>query len=343
MRRHEPTASTVNTPSKASPLLQVRDLTVHFPGDDAGSVVAADGVSFDINASEVVGLVGESGSGKTTTALSLLSLLQPPARVVRGSIRFRGSELLALDETQWAAIRGAEISLIFQEPAVALNPVLRVGDQIAEVVRAHGGSSRRRRREQAEAALALVGLENLPRFYDAYPHELSGGQRQRVAIAQALACRPALVVADEPTTGLDLITQAEIHTLLKDLKERLGCAFLLVSHDPEFLSALADRLMVMYAGRIVEEGTVGRAFRDPLHPYTRGLLGSLRRGRTAGRTSEDWRLAAIPGSPPDLLRLPSGCAFEPRCPERMEVCTDRPPSEVQPDNQRRVRCFKYGG
>jgi len=324
-------------------MLQVRDLTVHFTLEDETSVTAVDGVGFDVGASEIVGLLGESGSGKTTTALALLSLLPPQARVARGSILFRGSELLALDEGEWTAIRGAEISFVFQEPGIALNPVLRVGDQIAEVVRAHGGSSRRRCREQAVAALDLVGLGSPPRLYDAYPHELSGGQRQRAAIAQALVCEPALVIADEPTTGLDLITQAQLRALLLDLKERLGCAFLLVSHNPEFLSALADRLVVMYAGRVVEEGAAGRVLRDPLHPYTRGLLGSLRRGHRAGRTAEDWRLAAIPGSPPDLQRLSRGCAFEPRCRDRMEPCSDRPPPEVPLDGHRRVRCLMYGG
>ena len=323
-------------------MLEVRDLTVRY-AVDGGWATAVNDVGFDVATSEIVGLLGESGSGKTTVARSLLGLLPPGAEVLQGSIRFRGSELGTLDEDEWTRIRGAEISLVFQEPGIALNPVLKAGEQIEEVVRAHEDVSPGRRRERVRAALESVGLADAPHVADAYPHELSGGQRQRVAIAQALVAEPALVVADEPTTGLDLITQAEIRDLFGALRERLGCAFLLISHDPAFLAALADRTLVMYAGHIVEEGSIPRVFREPLHPYTRGLLGSLGPGPGGKRTAEDWRLASIPGRPPDLLRLPPGCAFEPRCAQRKGECRDRWPPETRPDPHSRVRCFVHGG
>jgi oligopeptide/dipeptide ABC transporter ATP-binding protein len=322
------------------PLLQVRDLAVQYAGDDGAAAVAVDGVSFEIGAGEAVGVLGESGSGKTTAALALLGLLPPSARVAGGSVRLRGQELLGLTDGRLEKVRGADVSIIFQEPGIALNPVLRVGVQIAEVVRAHRSWSAERCRDEATALLAQVGLPEPGLLYRAYPHELSGGQRQRVTIAQAIACRPALVVADEPTSALDSTTRSEILALLKDLKTRLGLALLLVTHDSGTLLALADRVLVMYAGRIVEEGPLDRICREPLHPYTRGLLASLPRPRAPG---EDRRLPSIAGAPPDMSQLPAGCAFEPRCPDRMEVCLSRPPQAVEPEPRRRVRCFKYGG
>jgi len=307
---------------------------------DGTPVAAVDGVGLDVGAGEIVGLVGESGCGKTTLALSLLGLLPKAARATRGSIRLQGQELLDLPEGRLEAVRGAEISLIFQEPGIALNPVMRVGDQIAEVLRAHRPWNRRRCREEAEGLLAEVGLPEPARLSLAYPHELSGGQRQRVTIAQAIACRPALVVADEPTSALDSTTRSEILSLLKDLRERRGIALLLVTHDLGTLAGLADRLLVMYAGRIIEEGPFDPICTEPLHPYTRGLLASVPRPRAPG---EGQRLPSIPGDPPDMAHLPAGCAFEPRCPDRMEVCLTRPPQEVGPEARRRVRCFKHGG
>ena len=323
-------------------LLRVHDLSVRFCSDSAAEIPAVDGVSFAIAAGEAVGLLGESGCGKTTTALSLLRLLPPTGRVVRGSIRFRERELLTLDEHELERLRGAEISLIFQEPAVALNPVMRVGDQITDVIRAHQGWSRRRCRAEAESVLAQVRLSDTARIYTAYPHQLSGGQRQRVVIAQALACRPALVIADEPTAALDTTIQMEILALLKELKERFQLALLFISHSPSILAGLADRLMVMYAGRIIEEGRLEQVYRNPLHPYTQGLLRCIPQppGQIAMAKKQ---LPSIAGSPPDLARLPSGCPFEPRCPDRMEICTTRDPEEVRPEASRRVRCFKYGG
>lgn len=321
-------------------LLEVRDLVVQYDGDDASPVVAVDGISFDVHAGEAVGIIGESGSGKTTAALSLLGLLPPAARVVRGSALFRGQDLLALPEARLESLRGAEVSIIFQEPGIALNPVLRVGQQVAEVIRAHRSWGWRRCREEAQGLLTQVGLAEPNRLHRAYPHEISYGQRQRVTIAQAIACRPALVVADEPTSALDATTRSEILSLLKELKDRLGLALLLVSHDIGTLATLADRLLVLYAGRVVEEGPLASVCRHPLHPYTRGLLASLPRPRVPGQGRT---LSFIEGSPPDMARLPAGCAFEPRCPDRMEICLTRTPDEVEPEVRRRVRCFKHGG
>jgi oligopeptide/dipeptide ABC transporter ATP-binding protein len=321
-------------------LLEVRDLVVAYDTHGGAPVVAVDGIGFDVHAGEAVGIAGESGSGKTTVALALLGLLPPGARVVQGSARFRGQDLFTLSEASLESVRGAEISIIFQEPGLALNPVLRVGSQVAEVLRAHRSWSARRCREEAGGLLSRVGLPASDRLFDAYPHELSYGQRQRVTIAQAVACDPALLVADEPTSSLDSTTRADILGLLGELKAGMGLALLLVSHDIGTLAALADRLLVVYAGRVVEEGRLERVCRDPLHPYTRALLGSLPRPRAPG---EGRRLESLEGSPPDPAHLPPGCAFEPRCPDRMERCLTRRPDAVEPQPGRRVRCFKHDG
>jgi oligopeptide/dipeptide ABC transporter ATP-binding protein len=305
--------------------------------------LAVDELSLDVADGEVVGLLGESGCGKTTLLLAILGLLPGSARVVSGSIRFRGRELLGLGEGEMRGLRGSEISIIFQEPVLALNPVRRVGAQIAEVVRAHRRWSRRRCREESLSMLAEVGFSEPLRIHDSYPHELSGGQRQRVAIAQALACRPALVLADEPTASLDSTTQAELRTLLGTLQSRFGLALLLVSHDLGALAALARRVIVMYAGRLVEAGPPARVFGDPLHPYSRGLLGALPRMRDPGDFLGQRAFEPIPGASPDLAHLPLGCAFEPRCPDRLPACTERPPQDTRPAADRHVRCFKYGG
>jgi ABC-type glutathione transport system ATPase component len=255
----------------AVPLLQVRGLTVRYEPEGQAPVLAVDGVSFDVAEGEAVGLLGESGCGKTTTGLSILGLQPPGARVVDGSVKLQGRELRGLPEREMESVRGALASLIFQEPGLALNPVLRVGDQVAEVIRAHHRWGGKRSREEAREVLARVRLD-AARLYDAYPHELSGGQRQRVGIAQAVACRPPLVIADEPTAALDSTTQVEILALLDDLKRRLGLALLLISHSLRTLSAVADRILVMQAGRIVEEGPAARVLEAPQHPHTRALL-----------------------------------------------------------------------
>jgi ABC-type glutathione transport system ATPase component len=253
-------------------LLQVRNLSVRFRSDKAETPEAVAGVSFDIAPGEVVGLMGESGCGKSTTALALLGLLGEEDSVVGGSVRFRRQELLSMDERSLEKIRGAQISLVSQEPGVALSPVLRVGDQIVEVLRAHEKCSRKQCRTESESWLARVGLVPTNRFYSAFAHQLSGGQLQRVVLAQALACGPELIIADEPTAALDAVNQAEFLALLRNLKMELGISVLLISHAPEIQAALADRVLVMNAGRIVDQGSFGDLYRNPSHPCTRALL-----------------------------------------------------------------------
>jgi peptide/nickel transport system ATP-binding protein len=321
-------------------LLEVRDLTVHYATGNEPTV-AVNNLSLDVEEGEVVGLLGESGCGKTTLLLAILGLLPGSAQVVMGSIRFRGRHLRDLGDDGLRGLRGAEVSIVFQEPALALNPVRRVGSQVAEVVRAHRHWSGRRCREEALAILAEVGLEEPLRIHDSYPHELSGGQLQRVVIAQALVCRPALVLADEPTASLDSTTQAELRALLGTLQGRFGLALLLVSHDLGALSGMARRVHVMYAGGLVEAGKPVQVFRDPLHPYTRGLLRAFPGPPAAPASGE--LLLPIPGAAPDPAHLPPGCAFEPRCPDRLPACGERAPEETRPAEGHHVRCFKYGG
>jgi len=324
-------------------LVSVSGLTVHYSRADGTEIPAVNNVSFEIAVGEVLGLVGESGCGKSTLALSLLRLMPGAGRILGGSILFRGLDLLKLDENRLQKVRGAEISMIPQEPAITLNPVLRVGDQIAEVVRAHMPWSRERSRQEAMVILEEAGLANANRIYAAYPHQLSGGQRQRVVIGQAIACRPALIIADEPTTALDLALQADILLLFKRLKDRLHTAFLLISHDPLIFANLADRVMVMYAGRIVEEGLGDKIFKNALHPYTQGLLRCLSGISGKNKSIRKEPLPVIPGSPPDPVNLPYGCSFNPRCAEKMDVCVTRPPERVEAEAMHSVRCFIYGG
>ena len=319
-------------------LLEVTDLAVAYHAGGA-PVWAARDLTFDVEGGEVVGLLGESGCGKSTLLLAILGLLPPSARVVGGSIRFRGRDLLAAPASELRRVRGAEIAIVFQDPALALNPVRRVGAQVAEVVRAHRDQSRSRCRDDALSTLADVGFTSPDRVYDAYPHELSGGQRQRVVLAQALACRPALLLADEPTAALDSTTQAEVLALLASLQARLGLAVLMASHDLGALTSVARRVLVMYAGTLVEAGTPAQVFGQPLHPYTRGL--SLAYPRAAIRGETPGRPVPIPGSPPDPARLPPGCAFEPRCPDRRAVCVEQAPGETRAASGRRVRCVLH--
>ena len=252
-------------------LLKVRNLAVEFRHERAQGHKGLDGISFEVGRGEIVGLMGESGSGKSTTALALLGLLQTDCASVSGSAIFLGQELFSLREREWQKIRGAEISLVFQEPEIALSPVMRVGDQVAEVIRAHRDWNRRRCQTEARSALARVGLTER-RFFSAYPHQLSGGQRQRVVLAQALACEPALLIADEPTASLDARSQADFLALLDNLRNQMGLAVLLISHSPEVQATLADRLLILKEGRIIEQGAFEALYRSPLHPYTRALL-----------------------------------------------------------------------
>jgi peptide/nickel transport system ATP-binding protein len=258
---------------------------------------------------------------------------------LRGTITFRETNLLTLTERDLRKVRGAGISMVYQEPGMALNPVIRVGDQIAEVLRSHRPLSRARTREEARALLAQVGFPVESRIDMAYPHQLSGGQQQRVAIAQAIACRPALIIADEPTTALDAVTQREILALLKDLQQKLNLAFLLISHNPDELEQFADRILVMYAGRVVEEGPARNVIQSPLHPYTQGLLRA--RPSTGSGANHKRPLAVIPGEPPDLADLPVGCAFEARCPDARSLCRMRQPPQALLEVSRRVACINY--
>jgi peptide/nickel transport system ATP-binding protein len=322
------------------PLLHVERLTTVFDRGGTGArkstpVAAVDDVTFEIHAGETLGLVGESGSGKSVTALSIMRLVQPPGRIAAGRILFKGRDLLALDEPSMREVRGAEISLIFQEPVTALNPVFRVGDQIAEALRVHGRGSRRETREKAIELLQAVRIPDPGARAKDYPHQLSGGMRQRVLIAIALACQPSLVIADEPTTALDVTIQAEILDLLREMKAAFHLSLLLITHDLGVIAETADRVAVMYAGRIVETGPVRDIFRHPAHPYTRGLLASMP-GGAPGR-----RLRAIEGSVPMLGALPPGCAFNPRCPDRFEPCTTAPPPDYTVGTAQTAKCYLH--
>jgi oligopeptide/dipeptide ABC transporter ATP-binding protein len=317
-------------------LLRVENLSVSY--SSAGqSVHAVRHASFSIGVGEVVGILGESGSGKSTLALSLTRMLPANARYETGTVIFGGRNLLQLTEKQLAAVRGAEIAIIWQDPALALNPVMRVGEQLAEVLRAHGRGDRGDRKLRVRELLAEVGFEQPAEVARAYPHQLSGGQRQRVGIAQALCCRPALVIADEPTSKLDAALQVEILALLSELRKRHRMACLIISHDPAVFEAWADRMLVMYAGEIVEEGTSEQVFARPLHPYSQALVHLSRPALAPPRH----HLPVIAGDPPDLNRLPAGCSFEPRCVERMKVCAGSPPGQSTPEANRQVSCFKY--
>ncbi len=317
-------------------------MTVELSANSGGAVRAVNGASFSIAPGEVAGLIGESGCGKSTTALALLRLLPASHCAIHGSVRFQGRELLALDEPELEQIRGSEIALVFQEPSLALHPMKRVGEQVADVMRVHRGWDRVRCRDGARAALAEVALGDSDRIFRAYPHQLSGGQRQRVVIALALACKPALVIADEPTASLDATTEAEILELFRELKQRHRIALLLITHNPAILAGFADRVLVMYAGKIIEEGSFDQVIHDPLHPYTRALIRSLP-ARAGESVAAKQPLPTIGGSPPDpSLPLP-GCPFEPRCAVRMDMCVARDPLPVSPQGLREVRCFHYGG
>jgi peptide/nickel transport system ATP-binding protein len=314
-------------------LLDIRGLKTHFATDD-GMVQAVDGVDITIGRGETVGVVGESGCGKTVTALSVLKLIaMPPGRIVAGQILWRGSDLVPLGSKQLDAIRAKEIAVVFQEPMTSLNPVYTVGEQIAEVLRRHEGLSRRDARDRTIAMLRVVQIPNAERRVHDYPHQFSGGMRQRVMIAMALACNPMLLIADEPTTALDVTIQAQILDLLHELKGRLGMAIMLITHAMGVVAETAQRVVVMYAGRVVEEAPVKELFANPRHPYTQGLIKSIPRidRAAAGRT----RLEAIAGVVPSLLRPAPGCRFAPRCPFASDICRQALPElrEVAPGHK----------
>jgi oligopeptide/dipeptide ABC transporter ATP-binding protein len=320
----------------SAPLLELDNLKTHFFTDDA-VVRAVDGVSFHVNEGETLAVVGESGSGKSVTALSILRLFpQPPGRVVGGRIVFRGQDLLRLTDREMRAIRGKEISMIFQEPMTSLNPVYTCGEQISEVVRRHEGADRRAARKRAIEMLDRVGIPAAAERVDEYPHQMSGGMRQRVMIAMALACRPALLIADEPTTALDVTIQAQILELLRQLQADLKMAVMLITHDLGVVAETANRVAVMYAGQVVEYCDVRSAFRRPLHPYTAGLQASLPK---LGEVRD--RLRVIRGNVPNPARFPQGCRFHPRCPIAVQRCLEEPALEPVADG-RWSRCWRAG-
>jgi peptide/nickel transport system ATP-binding protein len=313
-------------------LLEIDDLKVQFPLRD-GIVRAADGVSLAVDRGEVLGLVGESGSGKSVTGFAILGLVDPPGRIVAGSVRFRGEQLIGRPEAELRRLRGRDIAMVFQDPMMTLNPVLRIDTQMIEAITAHERVSARAARARARAALAAVGIAWPDERLLAYPHQLSGGMRQRVAIAIALLHRPALVIADEPTTALDVTTQSQIVAQMQALCAEAGTALIWITHDLALISGFADRVAVMYAGRIVEQGPAAAVLAAPLHPYTRGLIGSLMGGGAPGAP-----LAQIPGLPPSPMNLPPGCAFAPRCPRADAACATAPENAAYPGG-RAARCW----
>jgi oligopeptide transport system ATP-binding protein len=300
----------------AEPLLSVRGLTTRF-GTDRGVVTAVDDVSFDVAPGETVAIVGESGSGKSVTALSILGLIpRPPGRIDAGEILFEGRDLLKLSEREMQAVRGDRIAMIFQEPMNSLNPALTIGLQVGEPVRQHRKASWAAAMDAARGLLEKVRIPDAARRLQTWPHQYSGGMRQRAMIAMALACQPRLIIADEPTTALDVTVQAQILDLLKDLTRETGASLVLITHDLGVVARYADRVVVMYGGRVVEQAPARKLYREPGHPYTRGLLASV--PRLDGRAGE--RLVPIEGAPPDLASLPAGCAFAPRCRHALAAC-----------------------
>jgi peptide/nickel transport system ATP-binding protein len=315
------------------PTLSVRDLRTHF-FTKAGVVKAVDGVSFDAAPGEILGLVGESGSGKSITGFSILGLIDQPGRIVSGDIRFKGENLATAKPDRLRSLRGNRIAMIFQDPMMTLNPVLRIDTQMVETVLAHQNVSKAKAFELSRDALAMTGIPAPERRLKTYPHELSGGMRQRVAIAIAFLNKPDLIIADEPTTALDVTIQAQILHEAQQIARTTGTALIWITHDLAVVSALADKIAVMYAGRIVESGTTDAIIANPLHPYTKGLIGSVPSHNQRGT-----RLTQIPGMTPSLLNLPQGCPFRTRCSEASEVCAAEPPVKYV-DGGRMVRCVR---
>jgi oligopeptide/dipeptide ABC transporter ATP-binding protein len=325
------------------PLLAVRNLVTSFR-TDAGTVRAVDGVSFDVPQGGSVGLVGESGCGKSVTSLSIMRLVQGPAgKIESGEVLYEGRDVLGISEREMRSLRGRKISMVFQEPMTSLNPVYTVGSQIREVVRLHQKVSRREAREKTVEMLRLVGIAAPEERAAAYPHQLSGGMRQRVMIAMALACEPALLIADEPTTALDVTIQAQILDLLRRLQDKMHMSIILITHDLGVVAEFAQHMVVMYAGRVVEQGPVAELFAKPRHPYTEGLLKSIPipgQGRSRrDRTDERVRLPTIAGTLPDPMRLPRGCKFEERCSYREAKCKEAEPELLPVGDKRTSRCF----
>jgi oligopeptide/dipeptide ABC transporter ATP-binding protein len=322
-----------------STILEVHDLKTYFFTED-GVVKAVDGVDFSVSAGEVLGLVGESGCGKSVSSLSVLRLVGVPGKITNGTILFEGRNILEFSDAEMVKIRGDRISMIFQQPQSSLNPVYKVGDQVAEVLMLHKGMNHKDAWNRAVELLNVVGIPNPRQKAHAYPHEMSGGQAQRVMIAMALALSPALLIADEPTTALDVTIQAQILDLIRELREKTNTAVILITHDLGVIAEMANRVAVMYAGEIVEFSDVEPLFARPLHPYTQGLVGSI---PVLGKVVD--RLDVIPGVVPNLIDLPPGCRFAPRCKLReqygLTICTKKEPELVEVEPKRTVRCWLY--
>jgi oligopeptide/dipeptide ABC transporter ATP-binding protein len=321
------------------PLLEVRNLKTYFYTED-GVVKAVDGVDFTVMPGEVLGLVGESGCGKSVTSLSIMRLVGMPGKVIEGEIIFENRDMLKLPEADMVKMRGNKLSMIFQQPQSSLNPVFMAGDQVGEVFQIHERFSKEVSWERAVELLKVVGIPDAARKAKAFPHEMSGGQAQRVMIAMALALKPRLLIADEPTTALDVTIQAQILDLIRDLREKMGTSVILITHDLGVISEMADRVAVMYAGRIVEQADVAPLFDKPLHPYTQGLIASI---PVLGKITD--HLDVIPGSVPNLVNLPPGCRFAPRCRSRVQynlsICTEVEPELAEVENKHKVRCWLY--
>lgn len=316
-------------------ILEVKDLCTSFFTED-GEVKAVDGVSFSVPAGKTLGIVGESGSGKSITSLSILRLIQSPGKIKSGQVLFDGKDLLKLSDKDMRKIRGNEISMIFQEPMTSLNPVFTIGEQISEVYRIHRNLSKKEAKEKSIEMLKLVGIPSPEKRIDQYPHELSGGMRQRVMIAMALACNPKLLIADEPTTALDVTIQAQILTLIKELQQKLHMSVIFITHDLGVVAETCDYVAVMYCGKVVEYADVKTLFKNPQHPYTVGLLNSLPR-----HDIDQDELIAIKGNVPSPFEMPKGCAFAPRCPHASTICHTKEPELVPHLENNEIRCWIY--
>ncbi|WP_204519350.1 ABC transporter ATP-binding protein [Brevibacillus fulvus] len=314
-------------------LLQVNNLQTHFHTED-GTVPSVNGVSFTVNSGETLAIVGESGCGKSVTSLSIMGLVAEPGKIVGGEILFEGQDLLKLNKREMRKLRGNKISMIFQEPMTSLNPIFTIGNQIGEVLRLHEGLNKQQARERSIEMLKLVGIPRAEKVVENYPHQLSGGMRQRVMIAMALACNPRLLIADEPTTALDVTIQAQILELMNKLSKERETGVILITHDLGVVAEMADRVVVMYAGQVVEEAGVYELFSSPKHPYTKGLLQSLPK-----LDEQREELDSIEGTVPNPLDMPTGCAFHPRCPLADSRCMTAKPALEQRDNDHKVRCF----
>ncbi|HEY0372953.1 MAG TPA: ABC transporter ATP-binding protein [Thermoanaerobaculia bacterium] len=325
----------------AEALLEVKNLrTTFFTAD--GSVDAVDNVSFNVRRGEAVALVGESGCGKSVTAMSIMRLVAVPGKITGGEIRFKGRDLASLSEKEMRGVRGNDIAMVFQEPMTSLNPVFKIGAQVAEAIRIHRKVGKKEAWKQAGDMLDLVSIPDPHKRLHDYPHQLSGGMRQRVMIAIALSCDPELLIADEPTTALDVTIQAQIMELLASLQKKLGLAVLLITHDLGVVAEFCERVIVMYTGRVVEEAPVRALFKNPAHPYTRGLLRSLPSINAGDTPGTRTRLATIEGMVPPLTALPQGCKFNPRCPDVMEICLGNEPALMPVGEGQSARCYLHG-